>query len=441
MKIDRRDLLKLGMANLLMLAMPKVASGSAPELAPVLMQKGPSILQGATDETKTQFSIMVDSQIRCDVFVTDKSGKIWKVDKTDTITHAGQPKKVLRVYFSDLDENGIYLLNVVNLETNELLDKREFKMLKRNRTSFRFAICSCMHDKNHEAAIWKDIVAKKPDVIFFVGDIVYADTGIKGAANPTHLWKRFSEARQTLDIYFSYRLIPILATWDDHDFGLNNSNSETYPYVKESQKNFLSFFAQEESHCRLLKRGPGVSSAFQWNTQLFLLLDDRSYRKPKNSENRYAHWGREQEEWMLGLIAKNNGPSWIMNGSQFFPKALFQESLSSQHPVQFKGFLSELKKLSSKVIFVSGDVHYSEVSRIEKKALGYETYEITSSSIHSIGMPGAPDIMPNPRRITGTGARNYIMVDAQAVGTGVKMLVTSYSSEGRDLFGLALSVG
>lgn len=442
MKMNRRDLLKLGAVQAVTFAVTNNVLASSDEvfnLASPKIQTGPSIFQGATDEARTQFSIMIDSHIPCDVFVTNKDGKIWKADKTEVLTNPVHPKKIVKVFFSDLGADEIYYLNVANEETNQALDKREFKMLKAKPSGVRFAVCSCMDDRQHKPAIWQNLVGERPDIIFFVGDFVYADNG-PGPANPDKLWKRFCDARATLNIFFSYRLIPILATWDDHDFGLNDSNSESYPYVKESQKNFLSFFGQEEEYCRYLKRGPGVSSALSFNSQLFVLLDDRSYRKPNKSEDRHAHWGREQEEWMLDLIEKNNGPSWVMNGSQFFPKILRKESVAGNHPVQLKGFLHELKNLQSKVIFVSGDVHFSEISKIEKEALGYRTYEITSSSVHSLNFPSSPVFYPNSRRIAGTGHRNYVMVHTQAAGAGANMTVTSYDSKGKDLFELNLSV-
>lgn len=394
MKMSRRDLIKLSAVQAVTFALaPNAIAGSEDvlNLTSSKQQNGLSIYQGATDESKTQFSIMIDSKIPFEVFVTDKYEKIWNVDKISIITSPGHHKKIIKAFFVDLDADGSYFLNVVHAESNAKLDRREFKMLKADRNDIRFALCSCMDDRHHKAAIWQNIVSKKPDVIFFLGDFVYVDSG-RDTVNPARMWKRFCEARQTLEIFFTPVLIPILATWDDHDFGLNNSTSVDFPYVKQSQDNFLSFFGQDEEYCSYLKRGPGVSSALKINSQLFILLDDRSYRKERDSEDRHAHWGKEQEEWMLDLIAQNDGPSWIMNGSQYFPQKRRKETVSGNHPVQLKGFLRELKKLqtNSRVIFVSGDVHFSEVSNIEKELLGYGTFEITSSSIHSINFPSSP---------------------------------------------------
>lgn len=443
MKLRRRDLLKLGAVQVIATSLPDPASaaeGTETELMTPRLNENPSILQGATDDTKTQFSILYDEKAVLEIYALDSVNNRIFPDDYKTFEMKGEKKKITKVYFSGLRTGENYILKVVNYDNQKVLDTRQFQTLDLSAGYLRFALCSCMDDKNHKAEIWKDIVSKNPHVIFFVGDAVYADKNTSGAAKPSHLWKRFCEARQTLDIYFSEKLIPILATWDDHDFGLNDSHSENYPYVNESQQNFMTFFAQEESYCDLLKRGPGVSSAFQFGEQLFLLLDDRSFRKRSGSQDRFAHWGQAQEEWMMQLIRNHRGPTWFFNGSQIFPEMVFKESVSGDHKVQFKGLIEELKRMSSKVIFASGDVHFSEISQIEPAMLGYQTYELTSSSIHSSNIPGVPGIINNPRRIAGTGSRNYLLVEAVARGSGVQFVTTSLDPSGKVLFQKALEV-
>jgi len=441
MKLQRRDFLKLGIAHTIVGFYPK---GMAAQSVPFNQKSsGPSILQGATDETRTQFSILFQTATNLEIFVTDQSdSKIWAPDSFQVIEQPGHPQKITKVTFSSLNPKETYFLSIQDKQSFKTIDRRQFQTLDLSAPDFRFAICSCMDEAQHQADIWKDLVSKKPQMLFFVGDSVYADRGAPASgANPSHLWSRFCDARNTLDIFFSPRLIPILAVWDDHDFGLNDSNSENYPFVEASQKNFLSFFAQEESHCEFLKRGPGISSALRFKNQLVILADDRSYRKPRGSKDRYAHWGQEQENWMLSLIEQTRGPSWIMNGSQVFPSVLWKESVSGEHKAQFKGFLNELSKRDSKVIFASGDVHYSEISRIETEAIGYETFEVTSSSMHSKSFPGFPDIVPNDRRIASTGSRNYVLVGSTPRENGADLTVTSYSSSGNKLFQKALRIG
>lgn len=116
-----------------------------------------------------------------------------------------------------------------------------------------------------------------------------------------------------------------------------------------------------------------------------------------------------------------------MNGSQFFPHVIWKESVAGDHREQLNGLVRNLRKTGRKVVFASGDVHYSEVSRLEPEILGYETFEITSSSIHSTSFPGFPHLVPNSRRILGEGSRNYVMVKCSQDGNPMHYKLASFS--------------
>ncbi len=392
-----------------------------------------SILQGATDSSRTQFSILHPVNESLTFYFSTQDGDEFYPDKVDEIVFENHPNKLSKIYVSGLREGNDYYLNLKS-STGEIVDSRSFATLSTNKDSFRFALASCMDDAHHDSGIWQDMIEKDPDVIFFIGDSVYADR-LRGreernTADPDQLWLRFSESRLTLDIYQSKKLKPIIAVWDDHDFGRNDIG-KSYPYVKESQKNFLSFFSQEEEGCSLLKRGPGVGSAFKFRDQLFLLLDGRSFRETNSSNDRYAHWGEEQEAWALNQIDQHNGFVWIMTGTQIFPSMIFKESVSKQHPNHLKGLTEELKRRGTKVAFASGDVHFSEISQIEERIMGYQTFEFTSSSIHSTTFPGVPELIPNKRRIESTGKRNYLLLESQVSESDMRINVKSHSSNNR----------
>ncbi len=215
MKIERRDFLKLGMMQAVALGLPQKTDAQVD----LVYKKGPSILQGATDDTKTQFNIVHDADVALEIFVTDSQGRRWNADDIRSITFPRHTKQILKAYFSNLHPDEVFYLNLVDTAKNQVIDQREFRTLNLDKPSLSFALCSCMDEKQHEPEIWRNMVAKNPDILFFIGDSVYADSGAGSeGANPYYLWQRFCEARTTLEIYYSKKLIPILATWDDHDF-------------------------------------------------------------------------------------------------------------------------------------------------------------------------------------------------------------------------------
>jgi alkaline phosphatase D len=82
----------------------------------------------------------------------------------------------------------------------------------------RMALGSCAR-QNQPQPIWEPIVAAKPG---------------------------FQKLRATC---------PILATWDDHDYGADDAGAE-YPMKVESQKLFLDFFHEPPDSPRRQRRCP-----------------------------------------------------------------------------------------------------------------------------------------------------------------------------------------
>lgn len=424
--MQRRDFVKWTVLQTAALSLSTQAQ--AQELS-VLRREEPSILQGPTDESSTQFSILARTDDPFYVQAMDSQGRIYRPEHISGYRGGENGWEVTFAAFKRLPLSELFRLELVSIRTRQVIESREFHLAALNAPGVRFAVVSCMDDSRHEPGIWNDLFAQNPDAIFFIGDSVYADkvNGVYGPADPAQLWTRFCEARRTLGIYYQKKLIPVYATWDDHDFGANDTGL-SYPWVKESQVNFRAFYPQYTHYCRGLFTGPGIASGLRMSGQQFLLLDDRSFRDDERTDGRYGHWGQAQEEWILEQVSHFSGPTWLMNGSQFFPYVIWKESVSRNHPQNFAAFLESLKATNKRVVFMSGDVHYSEISEIEGETLNYPTLEITSSSVHSVGIPGFPHIIPNPRRSFGLGQRNYVLIESQAQGLGIRLTCRMRSS-------------
>lgn len=412
MEISRRQVLQLGLAGF-------AGTFFSRKSLSAQSRKTLSIVQGATDDTQTQFSVVHGEGTELSFVVESTSRRRLLPDKVEVFHFPDQEYSVTQVFFRHLQPNEDYFLQVYS--EGQIKDQRIFQTLDTTNEKLKFALCSCMHDVFHNPKIWKDLISQKPDVIFFIGDSTYADN-LAGTSTPFTLWKRFAEVRQVLEIYHLPRLIPIIAVWDDHDFGENDGDSR-FPYVSESAKNFLTFFPQSPQYCRYIERGPGISSCFSFRNQKIILMDSRTYRLPAGSKNRYAHWGKKQEEWALQKVNEADKVAWLLNGSQFFSDVRFQESVLRDHRVQLDGFIGELKKSRNKVLFASGDTHYGELMGIKKEFLGYETVELTSSSMHTPPLPGYPWTLSNELRIAATANRNYSIVEAE--GTSHRLLCIS----------------
>src|SRR6185369_14543606 len=151
----------------------------------------------------------------------------------------------------------------------------------------------------------------------------------------------------------------------------------------------------------------------------FYLMDDRTFRQPNKNQTTaepYGHWGQPQHEWLLNNLTQNETPTWIINGNQFFNGVAlsYKEAFEQNHPAEFVTFIDNLKAVKAPVVFASGDVHLSEIMRIPKERIGYETFEVTSSSMHSFVGTG----WQNPMRLQGayTLEYNFLVVTSRAEG-------------------------
>src|SRR5262245_54578913 len=94
----------------------------------------------------------------------------------------------------------------------------------------------CCARQDQPEPIWDPIVAAKPDLFLMIGDNIYGDSQDMEILRAKYklLGEKpgFKKLRETC---------PLLATWDDHDFGVNDGGAD-YPKREESQQVFMEFF-------------------------------------------------------------------------------------------------------------------------------------------------------------------------------------------------------
>src|SRR5690606_38168500 len=103
------------------------------------------------------------------------------------------------------------------------------------------------------------------------------------------LWRRYVETRNTLAIFKADRLIPIVAAWNDHDYGLDSGDA-LFPLKNESAEIFNIFYGQDAVN-GLVQKGPGVSTLLTIFGQKFFFMDNRSFRGTINQDGFASHWG------------------------------------------------------------------------------------------------------------------------------------------------------
>ncbi|MCK6598414.1 MAG: hypothetical protein L6Q37_08630 [Bdellovibrionaceae bacterium] len=373
-----------------------------------------SVIQGDCFDGFSQFSVLTINRKNLRFFLF-KNNQLIEEIPSHIQKHPSFNSRIDKLFVKGLQTETYYELRII--ENNAVIDSRFFKSLNSDKLQYRIALVSCMDAKLHKPQMWQSLLQQQADLILFIGDSVYADAETNGPANGFHLWRSFANSRFTLDIYKWRYLVPILSVWDDHDFGHDNSGN-FYPYIKESTINFKTFFAQDYQVSPNLTHGPGISSAFKLGSLLIILLDGRSFRHHPGTQDLFGMFGLKQETWVYQVIKNHPGPILLVNGSQWFSDSGVGESFNHDYTENFKQFITHLKSLNKKILFASGDVHFSELISIPKNILGYQTYEITSSAMHSLTAPGIPQFFKTKNSFLSTWRHNFNLLDFRTTSFG-----------------------
>lgn len=412
MNLGRREFLfTAGLTPLVMT--PKAFALSDPDKVG-FSKPGVPIVQTLTDESSAQFNVMIDPLLMpiYRVLTSDRR-ELPVVTLKRIVNPFDQTNAFDQLLVEGLDIGRDYTLEVRVGPKAVKFDERTFRALDTRPRATRFAVVSCMADvlDVFQGPMWRALQASQPGYIFFIGDTCYADILTDGSVKG--FWKRNVQTRRALDVFRWKRLIPIMSTWDDHDYAGNNAD-RTHPMRAHSLGVFKALWGWTPRGAS--SEGPGVSTSVDLCGQRFYLMDDRYFRDPRQTPGG-KHWGVEQNAWLLKGLASSPTPAWIMNGSQVFAGYLGSENFESDHPEDLKEMTYAFQSIEAPIVFGSGDVHYSEVMKIEKAQLGYETFELTSSSIHSATWPGM-NAKKNPRRLVTNWQLNFLIVDSYPTPNG-----------------------
>ena len=295
---------------------------------------------------------------------------------------------------------------------------------------FAFTHCKAQHEKTkiafgscawekHELPIFNKVVNHNPDYFIFLGDNIYGDT-----KNMDTLRAKYNRLGSKPTFQNLKKNTTILATWVDHDYGWNDIGKE-YAFKAESKEIFLEFFNEPQTSTR--RKHEGIYHAYEYrvgeNILQIILLDNRTFRdqlKPYAGEfdddRRYSFYdtdygihdtpdstflGAEQWHWLDEQLKKPADIRIIGSGTQFGIEWNGYEAWAN-FPHEQQRLLDLIKKnKASGVLFITGDVHYSEISKLDTDF--YPIYDFTSSGLSSTWKFATP----NKNRIEGPIMDNH----------------------------------
>ncbi|MBM4170693.1 MAG: alkaline phosphatase family protein [Ignavibacteria bacterium] len=280
--------------------------------------------------------------------------------------------------------------------------------------------------------IYKSIYGKHPDFMLWLGDNVYLRE--VDWDSWSGIIKRNTHTRSTLEMQPLFGSMHHYAIWDDHDFGPNNSDRGFWNKEK-TLESFKHFWPNPSFG---INGKPGTTTYFQWSDVEFFLMDDRYYRTPNDRKTgEKVMWGDEQVEWLIDNLVYSRAPfKFVITGGQFLNPIQADENHSN--------FLDEKNKILELiekegiegVVFLTGDVHRSEITKMER-ANSYPLYDFTISPFTS----GASRAYPNPWRIesTLTTERNFAIFEFSGPRKDRTLKCTVYNVDGKELWSFSVN--
>ena len=224
--------------------------------------------------------------------------------------------------------------------------------------------------------IFKTMSKHDKDFMLWMGDNVYYLGKEWESAQKMH--KKNIKMRLKPHLNAFLKSCPQYAVWDDHDFGENNDNGSN-DFKFESLKIFKQYWANPYYGT---DSTPGVFTHFSHSDADFFLLDSRYHA------NDSSMLGQSQSKWLKDkLKASDANFKFIVSGTQILADNPGGEDLGDFGTAKNELLNFIEKEKISGIIFLSGDRHYGELLKMERKN-AYPLYELTSSPLTSIINPG-----------------------------------------------------
>lgn len=261
----------------------------------------------------------------------------------------------------------------------------------------RILFGSCIK-QDRAVPIFEPILQDQPEVFLFLGDNIYGDT-----EDMQVLRNKYSALKSKPGFQKLREQCEVLATWDDHDYGVNDGGAD-FAKREASERIFEEFWWGD----RVLpsRQRPGIYDRFEFGPAgqrvQIILLDTRFFRSPlkRGAKRVGGSWvpdddpaktmlGESQWAWLERQLKRPAQLRIICSSIQFAAADAGQETWSNL-PRERQRMLQLLKSTAADgVLFLSGDRHWSELSRIVD-GTRYPLLDLTSSSLNQPHPRGTP---------------------------------------------------
>jgi alkaline phosphatase D len=300
-------------------------------------------------------------------------------------------------------------------------------------TVVRLAIGSCAREAEGDRAVWRRMASLDPHAIVLLGDTPYIDSTDLAVQRA-----RYGEFAAVPEFASLLRTRPLYATWDDHDFGANDSDGRL-----EGKDNARQAFVEYHANPSYGDGREGIYTKFRMGGAEVFLLDTRYFAgtEPSPIAEGPSLLGRGQWAWLRDGLRSSDAPfkllasGLVWNGAVRPGKPDHWESYAAERDAIFR-FIGE-ERISG-VVLVGGDVHRTRVLRYDTSSVvGYALTELITSPMHDGVIPTAD--VPHPALVHDSGEPHaFLAVTVDTTVGPARLLARFQNAGGRELYSLTL---
>ena len=246
------------------------------------------------------------------------------------------------------------------------------------------------------ALILKRMRKKQGDFMLWLGDNLYMWK--PHYESYEGMFKRYMSIRRkfkSLNNFIGNQ--PHYAIWDDHDYGPNDAGGE-FVLKDSALKVFKGFWPNTYPEAAAFN---GNYFKFSRYDADFFMMDNRYFRGARGDSSA-PFLGETQLLWLKQqLLTSEAAFKFIAIGSQVVSRMGFGEKYNEFSKERSELFDFIVEKNVKGVIFLSGDMHFTELCKEEWK--GYPLYDYSCSPLTSPPLPvSLLKMNNNPLRVAGT---------------------------------------
>jgi len=299
-------------------------------------------------------------------------------------------------------------------------------------TEISLAFGSCAESR--PLALWSQMEEHDVDGLVLLGDTPYIDSTVLATQRTKH-----REFLSIPELSNFGRCRPVWGTWDDHDFGRNDSDGKLVG-KENSRKAFteyraLATYGQDEQ---------GVYTKFRRAGVEVFLLDTRWFARTESSpvdSDKPSLLGKRQWEWLLDGLQRSTAPFKVIACGMIWDNKRNTESddwstYSHERDALFQ-FIG--KEEISGVVLIGGDIHCSRWLQYKtEESVGYAIRQFIVSPIHARVIPTLN--IPHPDLIKGAAMPNvWLRLDVDTTASDPSLHAQWVQMNGRQMWDVKLT--